>query len=151
MTKKSFVLHVDSLDVLDELTNEQAGMLLKAMRDYHNEDETPLDALTKIVFCPFKNQFNRDLLNSRSGNFHWNWKGGISSENKILRNSSEYKQWRTNVFNRDEFTCQECGAYGVILNAHHIKPWAKYPEFRFDIDNGLTLCKECHIEVHRER
>ena len=62
MTKKSFVLHVDSLDVLDELTNEQAGMLLKAMRDYHNEDETPLDALTKIVFCPFKNQFNRDSL-----------------------------------------------------------------------------------------
>jgi hypothetical protein len=62
MTKKSFVLHVDSLDVLDELTNEQAGMLLKAMRDYHNEHETPLDALTKIVFCPFKNQFNRDSL-----------------------------------------------------------------------------------------
>jgi hypothetical protein len=62
MTKKSFVLHVDSLDVLDELTNEQAGMLLKAMRDYHNEGETPLDALTKIVFCPFKNQFNRDSL-----------------------------------------------------------------------------------------
>jgi hypothetical protein len=62
MTRKSFVLHIDSLDVLDELTDEQAGLLLKAMRSFHNDEETQLDPLTKIVFSPFKNQFNRDSL-----------------------------------------------------------------------------------------
>ncbi|MFQ3209151.1 MAG: hypothetical protein ACI9HU_000635 [Colwellia sp.] len=60
MTRKSFVLHVDSLDVLDELTNEQAGMLLKAMHSFHVGNEIELDTLTKIIFSPFKNQFFRD-------------------------------------------------------------------------------------------
>jgi hypothetical protein len=60
MTRKSFVLHIDSLDVLDELSNEQAGMLLKAMHSFHIGDETKLDTLTKIIFSPFKNQFFRD-------------------------------------------------------------------------------------------
>ena len=60
MSKNSFILHNDSLDVLDELTNEQAGMLLKAMRAFHCGQEIELDTLTKIVFSPFKNQFDRD-------------------------------------------------------------------------------------------
>ena len=60
MSKNSFILHNDSLDVLDELTNEQAGMLLKAMRAFHCGEELELDTLTKIVFSPFKNQFDRD-------------------------------------------------------------------------------------------
>ena len=62
MSKNSFILHNDSLDVLDELTNEQAGMLLKAMRAFHCGEELELDTLTKIVFSPFKNQFDRDEI-----------------------------------------------------------------------------------------
>ena len=68
MTRRSFLLHIDSLDVLDELSNEEAGLLLKAMRDYHNDEEMQLDALTKIVFSPFKNQFNRDTLKYQTDN-----------------------------------------------------------------------------------
>jgi hypothetical protein len=96
MTKKSFVLHVDSLDVLDELTNEQAGMLLKAMRDYHNEDETPLDALTKIVFCPFKNQFNRDSLKYQTTCERRANAGSIGGKQKVA-NASKPKQKVANV------------------------------------------------------
>ena len=62
MSKNSFILHNDSLDVLDELTDEQAGMLFKAMRAYHCDEHIELDSLTKIVFSPFKNQFNRDKI-----------------------------------------------------------------------------------------
>jgi hypothetical protein len=96
MTKKSFVLHVDSLDVLDELTNEQAGMLLKAMRDYHNEDETPLDALTKIVFCPFKNQFNRDSLKYQTTCERRANAGSMGGKQKVA-NASKPKQKVANV------------------------------------------------------
>jgi hypothetical protein len=96
MTKKSFVLHVDSLDVLDELTNEQAGMLLKAMRDYHNEDETPLDALTKIVFCPFKNQFNRDSLKYQTTCERRANAGSMGGKQKVA-NASKPKQKQANV------------------------------------------------------
>jgi hypothetical protein len=99
MTKKSFVLHVDSLDVLDELTSEQAGMLLKAMRDYHNEDETPLDALTKIVFCPFKNQFNRDSLKYQTTCERRANAGSMGGKQKVanVAKASKPKQKAANV------------------------------------------------------
>lgn len=58
--RKSFILHYDSLNVLDDLTNEQAGLLFKAIKAYHLNDDIELDALTNIAMSPFKNQFERD-------------------------------------------------------------------------------------------
>ena len=81
-----------------------------------------------------------DMFNEK----HWNWKGGISPERKRLQNTRKYKQWRSDVFLRDSWICQTCGLKGNYLEAHHIKSWAKYPELRFDIDNGVALCRECH-------
>lgn len=69
---------------------------------------------------------------------------------KDIRRSGEYSNWRKSVFERDDYTCAICGKRGGELNAHHIKPFAKYPEDRFDVDNGITLCKECHKQVHKE-
>jgi hypothetical protein len=60
-TKKSFLLHIDSLDVLDHLTDEQCGQLLKAFKSYHSGDELELSPMLSIAFTPFKNQFKRDL------------------------------------------------------------------------------------------
>lgn len=58
--RKSFVIHIDSLDILDELTDEQAGKLLKAIKSYQKGEDLGLDFTTKIVFAPFKSQFVRD-------------------------------------------------------------------------------------------
>jgi len=58
--RKSFVLHKDSLDILEELTDEQAGKLFKAIRYYQLGMDIELDQITKLVFSPFKNQFTRD-------------------------------------------------------------------------------------------
>jgi len=59
--KKSFIIHVDSLNVLDELTNEQAGQLFKAIHDFHRDIDTEMEFGLKMAFLPFKNQFIRDL------------------------------------------------------------------------------------------
>lgn len=64
------------------------------------------------------------------------------------RNSPEYKEWRKEVFTRDNYTCQHCKIHGTQLEAHHIKPWALYPNDRFDVNNGITLCVKCHKRVH---
>lgn len=76
------------------------------------------------------------------------WKGGVTPENEKIRHSIEYDLWRYSVLSRDKWICQECGS-NQKLNAHHVKSFSKYPELRFAIDNGKTLCKPCHIEAHK--
>ena len=71
--------------------------------------------------------------------------------NKDYRRSQKYKDWRTAVFKRDNFTCAICGQVGGSLEAHHIKPFADFPDDRFELDNGVTLCKKCHRNVHKEK
>lgn len=73
-----------------------------------------------------------------------NWKGGLTEISQIIRCSARYKIWREAVFKRDNWTCVICSKKGGNLNADHIKKFADYPELRFSIDNGRTLCVPCH-------
>ena len=57
------------------------------------------------------------------------------------------REWRTAVFERDNYTCRSCGKKGGRLEAHHIKAYKTYPELRHVLANGLTLCKKCHTET----
>lgn len=78
------------------------------------------------------------------------YKDGKLAERRDQRFSRDYKRWRFDVFARDHFTCCQCGDNrGGNLVAHHIKPFADYPELRFDVSNGMTLCKTCHDKLHR--
>jgi 5-methylcytosine-specific restriction endonuclease McrA len=64
--------------------------------------------------------------------------------NREKHGSAQDREWRSAVFQRDNYTCQECGQVGGRLNADHIKPYGEYPELRFDVSNGRTLCVACH-------
>ena len=63
------------------------------------------------------------------------------------RNSAQYREWRSSVFLRDGFRCVKCGTKKDI-QAHHIKAWKKNKQLRYVIDNGVTLCRKCHLEAH---
>lgn len=119
---------------------------------------------------------NRKFCNSkcssewRKENFKGNnnpcWRGGSTTRNQTIRGSIKYSAWKLEVFERDKFTCQVCKKVGGDINAHHITSYAEIVEFMlkngyttmkivesnnklWDISNGLTLCRECHLEVHR--
>lgn len=74
---------------------------------------------------------------------------GKLAERRGIRFGEDYKRWRYDVFLRDSFTCRDCGDHrGGNLHAHHIKPFATHPELRMVVDNGLTLCRDCHRKAH---
>ena len=87
------------------------------------------------------------------------WKGGGKRNlSKMIRQTFYYRQWRSDIFTRDNFTCQKCGLYGSYLEAHHMKPYSIIVEENniktvedaiacnelWNINNGITLCKNCH-------
>lgn len=85
--------------------------------------------------------------NPNRGPSHWNWKGGVTSLNQKERSSEEAQAWRKKVFTRDLYHCRLCNKAGE-LHAHHIVSWSVAPELRFDVNNGMTLCEDCHTKIH---
>jgi 5-methylcytosine-specific restriction endonuclease McrA len=105
-------------------------------------------------FCDVncQNEFQKKLIGPLAGN----WRGGKKNDRNVAMSRWEYKEWRDAVFTRDDYCCQDCGACNghgrkVTLNAHHVKEWAKFPKMRFEVDNGVTLCKTCHENRHRRK
>jgi len=60
----------------------------------------------------------------------------------MTRTGSKYSEWKSRVNVRDNFKCVKCGRDGK--EAHHKKSWKEFPELRFDVSNGETLCLDCH-------
>lgn len=77
----------------------------------------------------------------------------LTVEDRIKRRiqvGESVNKWRNDVFQRDNFTCQCCKTRGVFLQAHHLDGYNWCKEKRFDIANGVTLCKSCHTDFHKE-
>jgi len=85
------------------------------------------------------------------GERHGMWRGGITPLIRLLRATPEYKAWRLAVYERDHWTCQDCGKHcgRKDIVAHHIKSFKDYPELRYEVSNGITLCRKCHLNVER--
>lgn len=64
------------------------------------------------------------------------------------RNTPEYHNWRLDCLDRDNWRCKDCKT-AKKLHIHHIKPYLRYEELRLDVDNGMTLCRDCHIKAHK--
>lgn len=97
---------------------------------------------SKLNFCSSKCQYEYN-----HGENNPRWQGGITPETIKQRVSRAYYHWRKAVINRDNHTCRICHQMGGHLEAHHLYSFTKYPELRFNISNGHTLCHLCHIKI----
>lgn len=149
--KNSFVIYKSIYESVRHISDYDAGVLFKAVLSFVSNEEPIITDNIKDIFLSIKEDIlsGWSKFNIKSGKYHWNYKGGITPENRLIRNSYKIKNWRSSVFERDQYTCQHCSVAGGILNAHHIKPFAEYPELRFEVSNGITLCKSCHIQEHK--
>jgi hypothetical protein len=85
------------------------------------------------------------------GEKHHSWKPAdqcVGGEVWKIRNSIEYKEWRIKVWSRDKNKCRMCGIRKDPMIAHHLDGFNIFPEKRFDVDNGVTLCDRHHIAFH---
>lgn len=149
--RNSFVFYGSWWEAIKNLPRDVQGDVLTAIIEYAASGKLlDLKPLAKMAFSFIKKEMDNNLNRLHpSGKRHWNWKGGVTDISHRIRESSEYKQWRKSVFTKDKYTCQHCGKTGGNLNAHHIKPFSLYPDMRFDVNNGITLCRECHIKIHK--
>ena len=127
------------------LEHEKIGLIVKSVFEFvmHGTTDCPFDptekafAVWRICLDDIKYQMEHPYSYKKPENV------------REIRNCKEYRQWRAAVYERDHYTCQNCGRVGGTINAHHIKPFSKYPEYRFDVNNGITLCEECHKLAHK--
>lgn len=80
--------------------------------------------------------------------------GVLANMEKNYYHHKKHREWRAKVLRKDKYLCQECLRYGkktLATIAHHIKPADEYPELRYDVSNGKSLCAACHNKKHPEK
>ena len=109
-------------------------------------------AISKFIEMKFCSKQCADEHGFRyEGKEHPNYK----EDSRRKERRGKHGSWRKKVLSRDKYICQKCGKKGrdknVILHAHHIKHFKNNPKLRFEVDNGITLCLDCHAKEHGYR
>jgi len=107
----------------------------------------------------FSEEHKLKISQSLTGNNNGFWKGGVSKKNIKTRVKFQHEiaRWRLKVLFRDNFICKnpQCpyckNVRDINSIAHHIKSFVKFPELRFDLENGLTCCKDYHKFIHSDK
>ena len=133
-----------------KLTAEQKKQLSKSKKGIKMSAEARLAMSKGQKGKKYGEEARKNMSKSRAkGDKHWNWN---PDREKVAQNRTrhsmhnpEYKAWRLEVFKRDGFTCRlQCENCNGQIQAHHIFRWADYPELRYIINNGITLCQAHH-------
>lgn len=94
--------------------------------------------------------FGKHIHNWGFGENAPNWNPNMTDDDRTYRDTPEYKEFIKECLKRDKYICQISGQIGGELEVHHIKSYARYPELRIDISNGIVLSKEIHREFHKK-
>jgi hypothetical protein len=156
-----------SLKMISELCNITVSSIYRMMIEYNIERRSRKEshiykrkptsgAFKKGHISFFKGKTSLEDSRIPHGETHGMWKNNSTLLNygkngRRLKQGYLEKKWRKQVYLRDNYICQICKQRGTYLNAHHIKSWKEYPDERFNINNGITLCSNCHILIHKKR
>jgi len=107
--------------------------------------------LTGRKIGPHSKEWNEKIrlsnIGKNAGEKNAHWKGGVTKECRKDRNQSRYAKWRKAVLAVGRYVCANCGDAGN-LDTHHVHGFLKYPELRYEVENGLVLCEPCHYGLH---
>lgn len=143
---------------LDDLKNDyiNGGLSLEKIALKHNVKRATLTIVFRKCGLILRTQNEqrailRDLglyksCDNKGGN-NPNWHGGKSRKRYHGYTEEEYLSWRKQVFIRDNYTCVECGKRWE-LNAHHIIPTRIDKSKILDVNNGITICEDCHEKTY---
>jgi len=111
----------------------------------------------------FSLEHKRKIGENQRGEKNHSWKGGITSLKERIRDSYRYVDWRKSIFKRDNYKCKVCDINGklevhhiirmpIILQKHNIKTVedSEKCDVLWDISNGISLCRKCHINIHKK-
>lgn len=136
MCKESFIFYKEYKEALDRIKDKKKKLkFYECITEYAFYDIIPDETDQEILalFILIKDKINKENKS------YWQYKE---------RQSSQYKKWKLNVLKKDNYKCQICGETKNLV-AHHIEPFSKNINRRYDITNGITLCQKCHKEVHK--
>lgn len=144
--KEVFELSGNEYSVLGKYEKAHTKILLRHNSEVCGVNEfkmTPTDFLGGKR-CP------KCKVLKQSGEAHWNYNPALTEEDRQKRDlyNGEIRKWRDRVYKRDNYTCVICEVHSHDLNAHHLNSWDVYKDQRFDVRNGVTLCKDCHLLFH---
>ena len=151
MERDSMVFYRSFYEAIVDLTDVELAQAFRAIAEYGlNGVEIECSGSAKVALKMAKPQIdknNKRYLNGIKGGRPTDKTEEEKEELKKIRNSQEYIRWRDAVYEKNNYTCAICGSKEDI-QAHHIKSFDNYPELRFDIENGVALCKTCHLNIH---
>lgn len=141
----------ERLDVIEKIRNAHKGYVMP------EKQKKKIGKGNKLKY----QQGRQGYWLGKKGSKSPNWKNGKTDLRRMIESLFEYRQWRSDIFTRDNFTCQKCTKRGGKLNAHHIKAFSKIIsenniktveqalncEELWNINNGETLCEECHKQT----
>jgi 5-methylcytosine-specific restriction endonuclease McrA len=127
----------------------------KLLSDYYKNSSMklqyvcPLGHVGYITYDDFKQgkRCKQCYVENNIGENHPNWNSNLTEKDRIKRRHlAENYEWRNKVFERDDYTCQVCGTKNITLNAHHLDGYHWAIDKRFNVNNGVTLCFNCHSQ-----
>jgi hypothetical protein len=147
LTTEVFALYMKEHAPTYTLLSEVKGSFVKCKfrcDSGHEYEATPAGFIHRGRRCP------KCFFERISGEGHWHYNADLTiEERETMRAFPGYTAWQIAVKKRDNFSCQCCGdKRGGNLVSHHLDGWNIAREKRLDVDNGVTLCEDCHKDFH---
>lgn len=146
------------LTVIKHLERSNRGYIWLCECECGNFHKTNTNSLTsgKVSSCGC---YSRELSAARikeiskrnTGERHYLYNPNLTDEEREdKRDTQKNHDWRKAVYERDNYACRKCGRKTNTLNAHHIENYKDNIDKRYDLNNGITLCSDCHKKFHKK-